>query len=107
MTTERQELTVRGVRFWVGKEIAEPSRRLRRVGSDSGPADVVLSFGRIGRDGKPSESEVGHVRYDSVRRLAVANFERRTETVEAGSALEALERFLRNHLLPGRIILLS
>jgi len=104
METGPREITVRGVRFWVGPEGREPSTRLQRAGADPGPDDVVAAFGRIGRDGRPVP-EKGSVRFDPVRRRAVVEFERRRETVEARGAAEALERFLSSHLIPGKIIL--
>ena len=104
MTLPGREIRVRGARFWVGAERREPSARLRRAGGDAGPEDVVVSFGRIGRDGKAA-GETGTVRLDPVRKKAVVSFEKREEVVGAASAAEALERFLAAHLLAGRIIL--
>ena len=63
-----------------------------------------MSFGRIGRDGR-SASESGSVRFDPLLRRAVVEFERRREALDAGSASEALERFLASHLIPGKIVL--
>lgn len=100
----RRELTVRGVRFWLGQEVPEASTRLKRAGADSGPDDVVAAFGRIGRDGTPMP-ESGSVRFDPVRRRATVEFERRRETLDASGAAEAVERFLSSHLVPGKIIL--
>ena len=105
MASGSREITVRGARFWLGPEGAVASARLRRAGADAGPADVTVSFGRIGRDGKPA-GESGSARFDPVRKRAIVEFERRRETIEAPSATGAIERFLAAHLLAGRIILL-
>ena len=99
-----REITVRGVRFWVGPEGRETSTRLQRAGADLSLEDVVVAFARIGRDGRPT-GERGSVRFDPVRRRAVVEFERRRESVDAPGAGEALERFLSSHLVPGKIIL--
>ena len=104
MENGSREITVRGVRFWVGPEVREASTRLQRAGADRGPDDLVVAFARIGRDGLPVP-EKGSVRFDPVRRRAVVEFERRRETVDARGAAEALERFLASHLVPGKIIL--
>jgi hypothetical protein len=104
MEAGSREITVRGARFWLGPEGAAASARLRRAGADAGPADVIVSFGRIGRDGKPA-GESGSARFDPVRKRAVVEFERRREAIDAASAAGAIERFLAAHLLPGKIIL--
>lgn len=104
MDADAREITVRGVRFWVGPETRAPSTRLRRAGGEAGPDDVVAEFGRVGRDGKPM-SGGGSIRFDTVRRRAIVEFERRRATIDGGSAAEALERFLSAHLVPGKIIL--
>jgi hypothetical protein len=104
METGSREITVRGVRFWVGPEGREVSTRLQRAGAAPGPDDLVAEFGRIGRDGGPAPDR-GSIRFDPVRRRAVVEFERRRETVDAPGAMEALERFLSSHLVPGKIIL--
>ena len=104
MTLSPREITVRGARFWAGEETLQPSARLRRAGEDAGPDDIVMAFGRIGRDGKAA-GEIGTLRFDPVRGKALVSFERREEALEAATAAEALERFLAAHLLAGRIIL--
>jgi hypothetical protein len=104
METGSREITVRGARFWLGPEGAAASSRLRKAGADAGPDDVMMAFGRIGRDGRPA-AESGSARFDPVRRRALVEFERRRETIAAASAPEAIERFLEAHLRPGKIIL--
>ena len=105
MESGSREIGVRGLRFWLGPESAVPSSRLRRAGGEAGPDDVIVPFGRIGRDGKPA-SESGTARFDPVRKRAIVEFERRRETIDAATAAEAIERFLATHLLAGRIILI-
>ena len=99
------EITVRGVRFWIGDPAPAPTGRLRAAGDETGPPDVVVPFSRIGRDGKPSR-HIGRVRFDPVRRRAAVEFEERTATYDAKDAREGLERFLSTHLLAGRIVLI-